>query len=270
MVNPIPEFEAEFAEYIGTKHAIMVNSGSSALLTVLSYCKEVLEKRNVITTAYTFPATSNMIIHAGLKPIFVDIEPRRPLIDTVQVEKALNNTFNKCVILPVHLFGEACNMSELMRISETYEVPIIEDTSQSLGASYKGQRLGSFGLAGTFSFYHSKNLPTFEGGMITTSNQDLVKYCRKYINHGLNERGEMEILGYNLKPAQILAFIGEQHLRLHKPGIEAELGRYGPMDGYYSRLVYENPWYQENLVKWSALSCENAKKLAAKVRSELS
>ena len=248
-------FEKLFAEYVGTRSAVAVNSGSSALLASLCYLEQEMHITHVITTPFTFKATSNAILLAGLIPVFVDIEDELYGIDPERVKEAILeltvDEYVRCAILPVHLFGVPCSMDKLMDLSKIYDVPIIEDASQACGATYWKKRCGSMGLMGTFSFYATKNLPTFQGGMITTNVFHVDQWLRKFRNHGAAKNSlPMHILGMNLSMPDILAYIGQTHLRLHKTGMEAELGNYGPDNGFYQCLVPDEYWYQHNPYRW--------------------
>jgi len=259
-LNPVELFETEFKKYIGTKHADAVCNGTAALHTSL-LALDIKPGDKVITTAYTFPATVNAILMCGAVPVFADIEKDRPHIDPESVDKLLSIYEGVVGVLPVHLFGEACNMDRLMEITDGF-VWVLEDSSQAIGAEYKGKKLGSIGDAGTYSFYASKNLSCYEGGMIATNREDVHMKAQIIRNHGFF-KGEMVQMGYNYKMPWNNAFHGWQFLMLHKPSIEAELGRYGPENGYYPRVVYDHPYYKELGITGD---CPRAEKLAEKVR----
>jgi len=261
-MNPVELFETEFQKYIGTKHAAAVCNGTAALHTALLALGVKLGDK-IITTAYTFPATSNAILMCGAVPVFADIEKDRPHIDPESVDKLLSAHDGIVGVLPVHLFGEACNMDRLMEI--TKGLWVLEDSSQAIGAEYKGKKLGSIGDAGTYSFYASKNLPCYEGGMVVTNREDVHQKAQIIRNHGFY-KGEMIQMGYNYKMPWNNAFHGWQFLMLHKPSIEAELGRYGPEDGYYPRVVYDYPYYKKLGIIGD---CPNAEKLAETVRRNI-
>lgn len=282
MVSQVETFEKLFSEYTGTRYAIAVNNGSSALLAGLTYLKEIRNIDYVITTPFSFSATADMIIHAGMIPVFVDIEKDSPNICWREIRKAVTefsprNCDRNLAILPVHLFGKPCNMYDIMNIAFDYDIPVIEDCSQALGAkidwklSHNPDKLvhvGALGTMGTFSFYASKNLHTFEGGMIITDEAEVYEYLRRFRNHGRLNNGPMDLLGMNLKMPEILAFIGQTNLRLHEPGILAELGRYKPEDGYYPKIIPHEDWYQRNKGRWEAVgSLQNSIKLAEYIRT---
>ena len=261
-MNPVELFETEFQKYIGTKHADAVCNGTAALHTAL-LALGVKPRDKVITTAYTFPATANAILMCGATPLFADIEKNRPHIDPESVDKLLSTHDGVVGVIPVHLFGEACDMDRLMPVSEG--LWLLEDASQAIGAEYNGKKLGSIGDAGTYSFYASKNLSCYEGGMVVTNREDVHQKVQMIRNHGFYG-GEMVQMGYNYKMPWNNAFHGWQFLLLHKPSIEAELGRYGSKDGYYPRVVYDHPYYKELGITGD---CPNAEKLAETVRKNM-
>ena len=272
-MNPVNLFEEEFAKYVGldARNVVAVSNGTAALISSILALKLPPHSR-VATTPFTFPATSNVIILAGHKPIFVDID------DNYQLDPDKLDDIHGGVdaILPVHLFGEPCKILKICEWAERHCVPVIEDCSQAVGlrirtekksrfSLWTKQHVGTFGTAGTFSFYASKNLPTFEGGMVISNSIKIIDFVRQIINHGF-EKGEMVELGYNFKMPWINAFLGWQHLLLHKPGIEAELGRYGIKDGYYPKLVYQYDWYRRHPMKWESYPCPKAELAVTQVR----
>ena len=146
------------------KDVVAVNNGTSALIAPL-WSMDLQPDDEVITTPFTFIATSNSILISGGKPVFVDINEDDYLIDVDKIEEAI--TEKTKAIIPVHLYGRACDMDRIMEIAEKYNLVVIEDTAQGFGAEYNGRMLGTIGDVGTFSFYKTKNISTFEGGMIT-------------------------------------------------------------------------------------------------------
>jgi len=194
----------EFASYIGVKHAIAVSSGTTALCAAL---KAVINKGDVVvTTPFTFIASSNSIMYAGGKPSFVDIEPKTFNLDAKRVDGAKT-------ILPVHLFGYPCEMDELLEMAHKNGGVVIEDGCQSHGAEYKGKKVGGIGDAGCFSFYPSKNMTSGEGGMITTNDDEIAEFCRLYINQGQRETYNYQQEGFNYRMTDICAAIAVPQLR---------------------------------------------------------
>ena len=265
-MNPVQLFEHEFAKYVNVPYTIAVNSGTAALHVALVSIGLGYGDM-VITTPYTFPSTANAILMAGATPVFVDVGGDL-LIDSDQIEKACKRYLQIKCVLPVHLFGRPCNMDTIMELAHKYGFRVIEDASQAIGAEYKGVKLGTIGDAGTYSFYATKNLSAYQGGMIVTNRKDIYEKARQYRRHGFNEKGMMMSFGYNYEMPWNCAFHGWQNLRNHKVGIEAELGRYDENDGYYSYLVYQHPFYQNNKNLWKKLNCQKAEEAAEKVRKQ--
>ena len=205
----VEEFEKNFADYIGVKYAIAINSGTSALHTAL-LANGVGLNDEVITTAFTFIASVNSIVYCQAKPVFVDIEESAFNIDASLIESKI--TKKTKAIMPVHLYGNPCNMDAIKEIADKYNLSIIEDACQAHGASYNGKKVGSFGT-GCFSFYPSKNITTGEGGIITTDDGNVAEKCRLLRNHGSKVRYYHELIGYNYRMTDIAAAIGIVQLR---------------------------------------------------------
>src|SRR5205807_1879532 len=151
----VEEFEKRFAAYLGTKHCVGVNSGTSALHLAL-ICADVGPGDEVITVPMTFIATSWAISYVGATPVFVDVDPVTYTMDANQVERRI--TPKTKALLPVHLYGQPADMEPLLAISRRHRIPIIEDAAQAHGARYQGKSAGTFGFCGCFSFYPGKNL----------------------------------------------------------------------------------------------------------------
>lgn len=269
-MNPVEAFEQEVSSFLDIPHVVAVNSGTAALHVGL-LASGLKPGMKVITTPFTFVATSNVIIHCGAKPIFVDIDPQTYCIDPGSVAKALEKEGEGGPvwgILCVHLFGNMCNMIKLLEIATGSYVELFEDASQAFGARYGNKYAGTIGHGGTFSCYYSKNIWTFEGGLYVTRYREDYEKARALRNHGFIGE-EMVMMGYNYKMPWINAFLGAQLLHGHKPAILAELGRYGLKDGYYPLLVYEHPWYQANKHLWKAYECPNALEVAHRVKDSL-
>jgi len=205
----VKEFEEMFAKYMGVKHAIAVNNGTSALHCAYLAC-DIKEGDEVITTPFTFIATINMIKACGAKPVFIDIKDDFN-IDENLIEKAI--TQKTKAIVPVHLFGKPCNMDKIIELANKYGLSIIEDCAQSCGSEYHGKKVGSIGNAGTFSFYATKNLVTGEGGMVTTNDDKIAEKIRMIRNHGMDNKGNFKMFGYNYRMTDISASIGIEQLK---------------------------------------------------------
>jgi len=200
----VEEFEGAFARFVGTKYAIAVNSGTAALHIAL-LAQGIGEGDEVITSPFTFIATANSILFTGAKPVFADIEEETFNIAPDNIDEKI--TPRTRAIMPVHLYGQPCDMKEIMRIADEHKLAVIEDACQAHGAEYEGKKVGSFGT-GCFSFYPTKNMATGEGGMITTNDEDIAQKARMMRSHGQKKRYFHEILGYNYRMTDIAAAIG--------------------------------------------------------------
>ena len=260
-MNEIEEFELEFAKYTGAKHAIATSSGTTALHAAV-IALNLKEKQKVITTPFTFIASSNCILFQKATPVFADINPETYLINPSEIEKQIM-TKGAVGIIPVHLFGKTCNMNQIMKIAKQNGCWVIEDCAQAFGARINNQHVGTFGDIGCFSFYATKNLWTFEGGMITTNNDELNTKIRMIINHGSKTRYVHEILGYNFRMSRLSALIGLTQLCLHSKGAVAELGSYGIENGHYPFVIYHQPLYRSLKITGN---CPIAEKTALKAR----
>ncbi|MDY6876459.1 MAG: DegT/DnrJ/EryC1/StrS family aminotransferase [Chloroflexota bacterium] len=200
----VAEFEAHFAELCGVKHAVSATSGTAALwLALLAH--GIGPGDEVITTPFSFIASSNCILYVGAQPVFVDIEPDTYLIDAAAIEAKI--TAHTRAILPVHLYGQPCDMAAIMEIAGRHNLFVIEDSCQAHGATFEGQPVGSFGT-GCFSFYPTKNMTTGEGGIVTTNDENLAERLRLLRNHGQSRRYQHDILGYHFRTTDIQAAIG--------------------------------------------------------------
>lgn len=224
----VAALEKEFAAYIGAKHAVAVNSGTAALhAALLAY--GVGPGDEVITSSFSFIASGNAVLYTGARPVFVDIGKDFNM-DAGLVESAVTDRTK--AIMPVHLFGQPCDMAAIMGLAEKHGLAVIEDACQSHGSKYKGKKVGSFG-AGCFSFYPTKNMTTGEGGMITTGDDDVAEKARLVRAHGMKVRYYHDVLGYNYRMTDIGAAIG--------------LIQLAKLDSYNSRRAENAAWLSEGL-----------------------
>ncbi len=200
----VKEFEEQFAKYIGTRYAIATSSGTTALHVAL-LAHGIKPGDEVITSPFTFIASANSILFCGAKPVFADIDENTFNIDPKRIEEKI--TLKTKAILPVHLFGQICDMDAIHKIAEKHKLILIEDACQSHGAEYNGKKAGSFGT-GCFSFYPTKNMTTGEGGMITTNDEQIYNKAKLLREHGMPERYKHTMLGYNYRMTDINAAIG--------------------------------------------------------------
>ena len=201
----VDEFEAKFASLIGTKYAIGVASGTDALKLPLK-ALGVGHGDEVITAANTFIATVGAINEVGATARFVDATPNY-VMNADLIEKAI--TKKTKALLPVHFTGEPVEMEQVLYVSKKYGLPIVEDACQSILCKYKGQTCGTFGSAGGFSLHPLKNLNVWsDGGVIVTNDPEMDRKLRLLRNHGMKNRDEIEVLGYNSRLDTIQAIVG--------------------------------------------------------------
>jgi len=201
----VSEFEKKILDYHGVPAAIGVASGTDALHLSLD-ALGIGERDEVITTPFTFFATVEAILYTGATPVFVDIEPDTLNIDLNLIEKKVTDRTR--AILPVHIFGHPADMAGIQKIAKKYGLKIIEDCAQAFGAAINGKKVGSFGDAGCFSFYPSKNLGAYgDGGMITLNDSTLTDTIKKLRNHGSRGAYKHETIGFNSRLDEIQAGI---------------------------------------------------------------
>ncbi len=243
----VNEFERLFADYINTKHCVAVNSGTSALIVGLSALiydsrfPKVRKGSKVITTPLTYVATINAIVLTGLEPVFVDVDPNNFSILPQKIEEHLKNADdpeNYSIILPVHLMGYPCDMDEIKRIAEEYDLIVLEDSAQAHGSLYKGQKTGSLSLLSIFSFYIAHNIQAGEMGAVVTDDEKLTSLMRKLKANGrmcdcpvctrpngycpyfpqdededYDPRFVHDVIGYNFKIMEFEAALGVSQLK---------------------------------------------------------
>lgn len=206
--------EADFAQYSDCKYAVALNSGTDALHLALR-ALDIGAGDEVITVAFTFVATTEAIGIVGAKPVFVDIDSNTFNIDVNQIEKLI--TPKTKAILPVHLYGQPCDMDVIMDIAKRHNLYVIEDCCQAVGATYKGKKVGSFGDVGCYSFYPTKNLGTMgDGGIAVTNSEYLRDRMIALRNHGGAIRYYHDEIGVNSRLDEIQAAI----LRVKLPYID--------------------------------------------------
>jgi perosamine synthetase len=207
----VADFEAMFSEYLGVKYAVATCNGTTALHAAL-LAAGIGARDLVVTTPFSFIATSNGIVYTGAVPVFADIDEDSFNIDPREIELIARNRKVKAVVI-VHLFGNPCDMERIEYICSKYGIALIEDCAQAHGAEYKGKKAGTFGRVSIFSFYPTKNMTTGEGGMIVTDDEEVYESSRKLINHGQSGRYNHVLLGYNFRMTDISAAIGIQQLK---------------------------------------------------------
>ena len=193
----VARFEEDFAKYCGARHCLGFNSGTSALHVAMKLL-DVGPGDEVITTPFTFVATSWAIAYVGAKPVYVDIEDATFNLDPNLVERAI--TPRTKAILPVHLYGHSANLEPLLKICRERNVPLVEDAAQAHGAKYRGKIVGTFGAMSCFSFYPGKNLGACgEGGALITNHEPLAARARALRDHGSTRRYYHDEVGFNYR-----------------------------------------------------------------------
>ncbi|HVP76341.1 MAG TPA: DegT/DnrJ/EryC1/StrS family aminotransferase [Thermodesulfobacteriota bacterium] len=232
------DFEKEFAQFVGVKHAVLTSSGTSALFLCLK-ALGVKEGDGILVPSLTAFPTIEPVFHVGARPIFVDIDDTFT-VDPKQIESILRDKNQtpgvKQIkgVIPVHLYGHPAHMDSLLDLAKRYGLFILEDCCQAHGARYRGARVGSIGIGGCFSFYPSKNLTVFgDGGILVTSNDEMAKTCRMLRDHGRREKYEHELVGYNLRFNEIQGAVGRLQLRR--------------LDGFNESRRRIAQWYNEGL-----------------------
>ncbi|MBA4719293.1 MAG: DegT/DnrJ/EryC1/StrS family aminotransferase [Nitrosopumilus sp.] len=200
----VQAFEKSVASFVKSKYAIAVNSGTAALQAAL-YALDIKKGDEVLVPSFTFVATANTIVSTGAKPVFVDILKENYTIDSDDLQKKI--TKKTRAIIPVHLYGNVANIERLSEITKKYNLPIIEDSAQSLGSTYKGKHTGTFFEMGCYSMYPAKVMTSGEGGFIVTNNKKLRDKLLMIRNHGMIHGYDTKVFGLNLRLPEINAAI---------------------------------------------------------------
>ncbi len=251
----LEEFEARFAAYIGTRFAIAVNSGTSAL----HLCVKALgigSGDEVLTTSFSFAASTNCLLYERALPAFADIDSATLNIDPFEIRKIISRDYvwlrgmrrlaNRRsgrvlkAILPVHVFGLPCAMDEILEIAREFNLHVLEDACEALGGECAGRKVGTFGDAAVFAFYANKQITTAEGGMIVTDDPKLAEHCRSLRNQGRNEGATWLAharLGYNYRLSDVHAALGLAQLER----VEELLAARERVAELYSRSLSEIP-----------------------------
>ncbi|MCU0570290.1 MAG: DegT/DnrJ/EryC1/StrS family aminotransferase [Oculatellaceae cyanobacterium Prado106] len=203
--SAVESFEQQFAAYLGTAACVGCNSGTDALYLALRSLN-IGSGDEVITTPFTFMATGGMISAVGATPVFVDVDPQTYNLDLDQIEAAITDRTK--AVIPVHLFGQPVDMTRVMAIAQSHQLWVIEDCAQAVGATWQGQKVGSMGHIGCFSFYPTKNLGACgDGGAVVTQDGAIADRIRVLRNHGQPQRYCSEVLGINSRLDAVQAAI---------------------------------------------------------------
>lgn len=207
------EFEKDIAEYIEQKYASSVSSGTAGLHLAVK-ALGLRDGDEVITSPFSFIASSNCLLYERIKPVFVDIEEITLNIDSDKIEKAV--TKKTKALLPVHIFGQTAEMDKIMKIARRYKLKVIEDACESLGAAFNGKKAGTFGDVGVFAFYPNKQMTTGEGGMAVTGSKRIYMLINSLRNQGRGDTGDWLDhirLGYNYRMDEMSAALGITQLK---------------------------------------------------------
>jgi dTDP-4-amino-4,6-dideoxygalactose transaminase len=201
----VKAFESAFAEYLGARFCVAVNSGTAAIQLALM-AGGVSAGDEVIVPAFSFFATAEAVSVLGATPVFVDIDPVSYTLDPEGVEKAI--TSRTKAVIPVHLYGQPADLDPIFALAERHNLMVVEDAAQAHGAKYKGRNVGALGQAGCFSFYPSKNLGAYgEGGAVVTNDEGLARQLRLLRDHGSTSKYAHKLVGYNYRMEEIQAAV---------------------------------------------------------------
>jgi dTDP-4-amino-4,6-dideoxygalactose transaminase len=207
----VAAFEREFsAELLADRPAVAVNSGTTALHLGL-LAAGIGPGDEVIVPSFTFAATANAVCLVGATPVFADIEPRHYCLDVESVRSAL--TPRTRAVMPVHLYGHPADMTALTELADEHDLLVLEDAAQAHGATWAGRPVGTFGVAGAFSLYPTKNMTSGEGGMISVAEPEVERLLRLLRNQGMEQRYANEVVGFNVRMTDLHAAIGRVQLR---------------------------------------------------------
>ncbi|WP_342810718.1 DegT/DnrJ/EryC1/StrS family aminotransferase [Natronosalvus hydrolyticus] len=240
----VRQFESAFARYCGADHGVATTNGTTALVTALK-ALDIGDGDAVVTTPFSFVASANAIRLAGATPVFADINPETYTLDPDAVERVVRQRSDVVGLLPVHLYGLPADMDRLLEIAAAHDLVVLEDACQAHGAVIDGQPVGRFGDAACFSFYPTKNMTTGEGGMITTTRDDIAERAASHINHGRDVSGDRGYdhvrLGNNHRLTSLAAAIGRSQLERLPEFTHARQANAATYDERLADLPLETP-----------------------------
>ena len=233
----VSKFEEEFAKYTGTKYAVSVNSGNSALqISLMSL--GISDKSKVITPTNSFIASANCIRMVNAQPILSDIDSRDGCIDVSSVTEKAD------AIIPVHIYGNPCDFDSVKSLAEEQKIPIIEDACQAHGAIFKGKKVGNLSDVGCFSFYPTKNMTVGgDGGMATTNNEEIALKIKSIRDNGRKTKNEFDKLGFTMRLNTVNAAIG----RIQLKHLDEKNSRRREIVGIYRKKLAEDCILPENI-----------------------
>jgi len=268
----VPEFEKKICEYVGSKYAVAVNSGTAAL-HLATFAIDIKDDDEVIVSAISFVASANCVLYQRGKPVFCDINPNTMCIDCTKIEALITNK-TKAIIF-VDMCGQPCDYNEIKKIADKHNLILIQDAAHSLGAKYNDQKVGSYADISCFSFHPVKNITTCEGGMIVTNNEQYYKRAMAFRTHGISrdfkEREkmnthyyEMQELGFNYRIPDVLCALGIEQLKRLDTFIERRneiANKYNEFFKNHKNLieVFDNEHYSAYHIYVIKLKLENLK-----------
>jgi perosamine synthetase len=233
------QFERAIADYVGVRHAVAVNSGTSALHLIVR-ALELGAGDEILVPSFTFAASVNAFLFERAVPVFVDIEPDTYNLDPEDLEKKV--TPRTRAIMAVDIFGHPAEWDKITAIAQRHTLHIIDDSCEALGAKYKGRKVGQFGNAAAFAFYPNKQMTTGEGGIVVTDDDEIARLCRSMRNQGRGEMGawlEHERLGYNYRMTEMSAALGVSQL--------------ARLESFLASRAHVATMYTERLQGWEAV-----------------
>lgn len=262
------QFEKEIASYLGVKHALGVGNGTDALVMALR-ALNIGPGDEVITSAFTFFASAECASQVGAKPVFVDADPKTYLMDADLLESAINE--HTKAIIPVHLFGQVCDMDKINEIAKKHNLYVVEDACQAMGASYKGKKAGTMSDIACFSFFPTKNLGGYgDGGLVVTNDDAVAERISKLRKHGMKVKYHNEEIGYNSRLDEIQAAI----LRVKLKHLDEFNDRRIKNATLYDNLLTNNiqkPYkesYNKHIYHLYCVVSENRQKIMSKLKEK--
>jgi len=262
--NLTKKFENKFKKFVGSKYAIAVNNWTLGLYASLKSL-DIGHGDEVIVPNMTFIATSNSVLLTGAKVVLCEINYNTLCLDINHLKKLINSKTK--AVIPVHLYGNSCDMDEIKKLKKNKKFHIVEDAAQGLGVRYKKKHVGTIGEVGGFSFYGNKILTTGEGGMVITNNKRIYNYIKMFKNYGRKRKGSYihEEIGYNFKFTDLQAAIGLAQLEKLNKGLlkkQKIFDFYKKNLKFIKEISFVNPSIKSNQVHWvSNIICKNNKLL---------
>ena len=257
----VPEFEGKVCEYVGVKYGLAVNSGTAAL-HLATFALDIQENDEVIVPAISFVASANCVLYQRGKPVFCDIDPETMCIDCNKI-KPLITSRTKAIVF-VDMCGQPCQFDEIKAIADEYGLKTIHDAAHSIGATYKGRKVGSYADITCFSFHPVKNITTCEGGMMVTNNEEYYRKALAFRTHGISrdfkEREkhnshyyEMHLLGFNYRIPDVLCALGTEQLKR----LDLFLSRRNEIATLYNTLFADSEWIEPIICRMNCYSANH-------------